>query len=71
VLPDEMLSEINNSNFSSEVEPNAPVETDLKSAEKMLIEKTLKEAKYNKTKAAQILNIDRKTLYNKMQKYNL
>lgn len=71
VLPDEMLSEVNNNNFVTEVEPDTPIETDLKSAEKMLIEKTLKEVKYNKTKAAQLLNIDRKTLYNKMQKYNL
>lgn len=71
VLPDEMFNEINNHNFLSDVEPDAPIETDLKSAEKLLIEKTLKEVKYNKTKAAQLLNIDRKTLYNKMQKYNL
>lgn len=64
VLPDEMLFEISN-------EPVNIVATDLESAERALIKKTLGETKYNKTKAAQLLNIDRKTLYNKMIKYKL
>ncbi|MEP7263407.1 MAG: sigma-54 dependent transcriptional regulator [Bacteroidota bacterium] len=48
---------------------------DLKSAaleaEYDLIIKVLKEVNYNKSKAAKILNIDRKTLYNKMKAYNM
>ncbi|MEO8793913.1 MAG: sigma-54 dependent transcriptional regulator [Daejeonella sp.] len=40
-------------------------------AEYETILKVLKEVKFNKTKAAQILNIDRKTLYNKMKSINL
>jgi two-component system, NtrC family, response regulator HydG len=40
-------------------------------AEYETILKVLKEVKFNKTKAAQILNIDRKTLYNKMKAINL
>lgn len=48
---------------------------DLKSAalgaEYDLIIKVLKEVNYNKSKAATILNIDRKTLYNKMKAYNM
>jgi two-component system response regulator HydG len=48
---------------------------DLKSAalgaEYDLIIKVLKEVNYNKSKAASILNIDRKTLYNKMKAYNM
>jgi two-component system response regulator HydG len=48
---------------------------DLKSvalgAEYDLIIKVLKEVNYNKSKAAKVLNIDRKTLYNKMKAYNM
>jgi two-component system response regulator HydG len=39
--------------------------------EKQLIVKTIQEAGYNKSKAARILNIDRKTLYNKIRLYNI
>ncbi len=49
--------------------------TSLKSAaqgaEYEAILKVLKQVNFNKTKAAQILNVDRKTLYNKMKTYNL
>lgn len=48
----------------------APARLDLKNAaleaEYETILRVLKEVNFNKTKAAQILNIDRKTLYNKM-----
>jgi two-component system response regulator HydG len=36
-----------------------------------MILKTLKEVRYNKSKAARILNIDRKTLYLKIEKYGI
>lgn len=39
--------------------------------EREMILKTLKEVRYNKSKAARILNIDRKTLYMKMDKYGI
>jgi two-component system response regulator HydG len=39
--------------------------------EKQLILKTIQEVGYNKTKAAKVLNIDRKTLYNKIKLYNI
>jgi two-component system response regulator HydG len=54
---------------------NKEKKVDLKNAaqeaEYEAILKALKEVKFNKTKAAKILNIDRKTLYNKMKAINL
>lgn len=39
--------------------------------EKELIMATLEKVKYNKSKAAQLLNIDRKTLYNKLKQFDI
>ncbi|MEM7382631.1 MAG: sigma-54 dependent transcriptional regulator [Bacteroidota bacterium] len=39
--------------------------------EKQLILSALEEASYNKSRAAKLLNITRKTLYNKIEQYNL
>ncbi|MFC5625296.1 sigma-54-dependent transcriptional regulator [Algoriphagus winogradskyi] len=39
--------------------------------EKELIQKVLMDTKFNKSKTARILNMDRKTLYSKMEKYGL
>lgn len=64
LLPEEMISRARTSN------PN-----DLKlvqeTNERELILNALVQTRYNKTKAAQLLNIDRKTLYSKMEKYRL
>jgi len=71
-LPSEMLEEIRNPTVKAA--PQAPV-YDLKALqetqEKEMIMKTLKEVRYNKSKAARILNIDRKTLYLKIEKYGI
>jgi len=52
-----------------------PEKTDLKavasSAEYDMIMQVLQEARFNKSKAAQMLGIDRKTLYNKLKNYNI
>jgi two-component system response regulator HydG len=40
-------------------------------AEKNVIEKALQECNYNKTRAAQLLKIDRKTLYNKIKELGI
>jgi two-component system response regulator HydG len=53
--------------------PKLPITMQLKDAaaqaEYTAIIEVLKQVKYNKSKAAEILNIDRKTLYNKMKAY--
>ncbi|KQS24855.1 sigma-54 dependent transcriptional regulator [Dyadobacter sp. Leaf189] len=52
-----------------------PTGSDLKALqethEKEMIEKVLQEVRYNKSKAAKLLNIDRKTLYYKIEKYQI
>ncbi|MDQ8004289.1 MAG: sigma-54 dependent transcriptional regulator [Pedobacter sp.] len=67
-LPDEMKIAVAN-----EVPLDNP--SDLKavneSNEKALIAETLTKVKYNKSKAAKLLNIDRKTLYAKMERYGI
>lgn len=58
LLPSEMNSQSMLKNASSDIE-------------KQLIVKTIQEAGFNKSKAARILNIDRKTLYNKIKLYDI
>jgi two-component system response regulator AtoC len=43
----------------------------MEETEKMLILKMLKQSDYNKRKAARLLDISRKTLYNKLKKYGI
>ncbi len=55
--------------------PAATAANDLKSQtenqEREIIVNTLMKTRYNKSKAAELLKIDRKTLYNKMKHYNI
>lgn len=75
VLPQEMFVEV--SAFSKEFESTLVHNTDedlkLYSSknEEYAIRTALEKVKFNKTKAAQVLGIDRKTLYNKMKLYNI
>jgi two-component system response regulator HydG len=52
-------------------EPRHDLKNAAMEAEYDTILRVLKEVSYNKTRAAEILNIDRKTLYNKMKAINL
>ncbi len=69
LLPEDMILSLDRKDILRESE------TDLKAIqeqnEKKLIIETLEKVKYNKSKAAVLLNIDRKTLYNKLEKYNI
>jgi two-component system response regulator HydG len=77
-LPHEMIfqSKFNNNDALDSKKLIRPIKTeDLKSttinAEYQKIIEVLRKVNFNKTKTAQILNIDRKTLYNKMNSYNM
>jgi two-component system response regulator HydG len=72
-LPEELRSE-----YSQEPDNIIPTEDsplNLKNAaevaEKYVVEQALKEANFNKSLAAKILKIDRKTLYNKIDRYGI
>ena len=67
VLPEEMILETFTNPSESEFDLKALHGT----SEKEIILRTLQEVKYNKSKAARLLNIDRKTLYLKLAKYNI
>ena len=54
-----------------EVNTNSKLKHASSEIEKRLIIETIQEAGYNKSKAAKILNIDRKTLYNKIKLYDI
>lgn len=66
-LPDEMILAIRHT--------PKPGGSDLKAIneanEKAMIIETLVKVKYNKSQAAKLLNIDRKTLYSKMERYEI
>lgn len=71
-LSSEMLDQLRNpSHKSSSANPVYDLKALQESKEKEMIIKTLKEVRYNKSKAARILNIDRKTLYLKIEKYGI
>lgn len=71
-LPREMVETARNPAASTNTDsPIYDLKALQESQERELIMKTLQEVRYNKSKAARILNIDRKTLYLKMEKYGI
>lgn len=68
-LPEDMLWEAEEEEFQQESNQNLKLMQAVN--EKEMILRTLQEVKFNKSKAARLLHIDRKTLYYKMSKYNI
>ena len=69
-LPEEMLQRARQTPITRET-PIYDLKALQEIQERELIVKTLHEMKYNKSKVARVLNIDRKTLYLKMEKYGI
>ncbi len=69
LYPDDFPPEIQGEPLATPVLETAQVS--LEEVERRHILKVLEDAKYNKSKAAQILGIDRKTLHRKAQKYGI
>jgi two-component system, NtrC family, response regulator HydG len=74
-LPSEMIDAIRNPQLKQTETESVTLQYDLKALqekqERELIIKTLEDVRHNKSKAARLLNIDRKTLYLKMEKYDI
>lgn len=69
-LPDYMVY-TTMKNENSVVDSGDDLKSQSEAHERKIILEALEKVKYNKSKAAQLLNIDRKTLYNKLEKYNI
>jgi two-component system, NtrC family, response regulator HydG len=71
-LPEELIKQ---QEPDSNVAEKRPTSLDLKTAaqeaEKIVLQKVLQQANFNKTRAAKLLNIDRKTLYNKLSQLDM
>jgi len=68
VLPEEIFSQKTETPINN---PEGNFKISLMQHERDLIIKTLEEFNYNKTKVSKVLGMDRKTLYNKMEKYGI
>jgi two-component system response regulator HydG len=69
-LPDEMLFTVNRQQLKQQ-NPTSDLKAINEQNEKLLITQTLEKVRYNKSKAAKLLNIDRKTLYAKIERYEI
>jgi len=71
-IPAEMTETVSHNNLrATELNDVHDLKSIHESTERHLISKTLLDTGYNKAKTARLLNIDRKTLYLKMEKYNI
>ena len=71
-LPDEITAPPRKEKFSdTESRESFDLKSMAEKNERTMIMNTLEKVHYNKSKAARLLNIDRKTLYNKMRIYSI
>ena len=70
-LPVEMVSPVNGSDGESGLIHSSKLKSYTERTERDVILNTLERTGFNKSKAARILNIDRKTLYAKIKLYNI
>ncbi|MDD3744019.1 MAG: sigma-54 dependent transcriptional regulator, partial [Lentimicrobiaceae bacterium] len=72
-LVEESLGEITGGKIAevSSDQKSSGLKESSRKSERDLIISTLEKVRFNKTKAARILNVDRKTLYNKMKQYGI
>jgi two-component system, NtrC family, response regulator HydG len=62
---------VTSSQGNSSLNSSVDYKSQWKEQEKDLIQKVLQDTRFNKSKTARILNMDRKTLYSKIEKYGL
>lgn len=70
-LPQEMITSMESIASKPAVASGSDLKLLQETHEKEMIEKVLQDVRYNKSKAAKLLNIDRKTLYYKIEKYHI
>jgi two-component system response regulator HydG len=76
-LPDELIAEASGREpviltaNETEVTDDLNLREAAHRSERELIVSTLEKVRFNKSKAARLLNVDRKTLYNKMKQFNI
>ncbi len=70
-LPEEVRQNEGDANLDANTEEGLDLKDAAHEAEKLVVERALREANYNKSQAAKILNIDRKTLYNKINRLGI
>lgn len=70
-LPEEMKATVTDSFVNDKNDQSSDLKAVNELNERQLITETLIKVRYNKSAAAKLLNIDRKTLYSKMERYGI